>query len=67
MYFIGDREVNGPNTKEEWVAAKQAMESMLQLPSNHKLSHYILDIYIHIDEINQSIARDTSKQNPGGS
>jgi len=54
LYFIGDKEVNGPETKEEWVIAKQEMERTLQLPPKHKLSDYILDIYIHVNEITEN-------------
>ncbi|GGH27705.1 hypothetical protein [Paenibacillus segetis] len=51
LYFIGDKEVNGPETEAEWVIAKNEMESVLHLPSNHRLRKYILDIYIHVNEM----------------
>lgn len=51
LYFIGDKTVNGPDTIDEWVQAKKEMERVLELPVQHKLSDYILDVYVFINEI----------------
>jgi hypothetical protein len=45
IYFIGDKDVNGPNTEIEWKAALQVMYTYLGL-SRHKLSKYMADIFI---------------------
>ena len=51
LYFVGDKSVHGPSTIDEWISAKESMEEFLKLPSNHKLSDYIIDIFIHVNEI----------------
>lgn len=45
VYFIGDKDVNGPCTVEEWEAALQVMHLYLGV-SRHKLSKYMADIFI---------------------
>lgn len=50
IYFIGDKTVNGPATKEEWKAALQVMYSYLGI-SRHKLSKYMADIFIDVNNL----------------
>ena len=50
IYFIGDESVNGPKTKEEWLAAIQVMEKCLGL-GRHKLKKYMADIFIDVKEL----------------
>jgi len=51
IYFINDVSVNGPKTKDEWLAAIQTMECYLGLAKNHKLRKYIHDIFIDINDL----------------
>ncbi|RMD91999.1 MAG: hypothetical protein D6813_06625 [Calditrichaeota bacterium] len=50
IYFIGDKDVNGPDTKSEWKCALQVMYTYLGL-SRHKLSKYMADIFIDTDDL----------------
>ena len=56
IYFIGDSDVDGPQTAEEWKAAIEVAERVLGLPSRHRLSEYIVDIFVHVDEFSTSTA-----------
>lgn len=51
LYFIGDREMNGPQTQSEWLNAIQTMRQTLGLPDNHPLSPYELELLVHVDTI----------------
>ena len=51
IYFIGDRDVDGPQTTEEWKAAIEVAERVLGLPTRHRLSDYVVDIFVHVDEL----------------
>ena len=51
IYFIVDRDVDGPQTTEEWKAAIEVAERVLGLPTRHRLSDYVVDIFVHVDEI----------------
>ncbi|WJH36851.1 hypothetical protein N6H14_14805 [Paenibacillus sp. CC-CFT747] len=51
VYFIGDGSVDGPQTREEWLGAIQVMKSYLGLSKRHKLSPYMLDLFININVI----------------
>jgi hypothetical protein len=43
--FIGDSEMNGPSTEAEWRAAYQVVWHVLGIPTHHKLSAYIVQIF----------------------
>ncbi len=49
VYFIGDQSVDGPQTKEEWEAALKVMRHCLDFPRKHKLSRYIVDIFLDVN------------------
>jgi hypothetical protein len=51
IYFIGDKTVNGPDTIEEWKGALKLMKQYLGIDKNHKLSPYIIDIFINVDKL----------------
>lgn len=51
VYFAGDREMGGPSTAEEWKSALQVVKAVLGLREDHKLSKYILDVFIDITEV----------------
>lgn len=48
LCFLNDKEMNGPTSKEEWQGAIKLLKTYLGLPSKHKLSDYILHIYLDI-------------------
>lgn len=51
VYFVGDADVNGPKTIDEWKAALTIAKGVLGLPARHRLSNYITDIFVHVDEL----------------
>jgi hypothetical protein len=51
IYFIGDKRVAGPNTKGEWLAALTVMKKYLGIPERHRLSPYIIEVFINIKDI----------------
>lgn len=50
VYFLNDPDMHGPSTKEEWQGALKLMKTLLGL-SRHKLSKYMADIFIDVNEI----------------
>ena len=50
IYFINDKEVGGPSCKKEWLAALQVMKTYLGI-GKHKLSKYMVDLYIDIEDL----------------
>lgn len=50
IYFIGDKTVNGPSTKEEWQGAIEVMNLYLGLNS-HKLKKYMADVFVDVNEL----------------
>lgn len=52
IYFIADETVSGPKTKQEWDGALKVLHTYLGL-SRHKLSKYMTDIFIDINDINK--------------
>lgn len=51
IYFIGDKTVSGPKTKQEWEGAIKVLNIYLGT-SRHKLSKYMTNLFIDIDELN---------------
>lgn len=50
IYFVGDKTVNGPSTKEEWKGAIEVMNLYLGLNS-HKLKKYMADVFVDVNEL----------------
>jgi hypothetical protein len=50
VYFMGDTDVDGPSTVEEWAAALTVAKGVLGLPKRHRLSKYVAEVFIHISE-----------------
>jgi len=48
LYFLNDKEMKGPTSKEEWQGAVKLLETYIHLPPKHKLSDYILHVYLDI-------------------
>ena len=51
VYFVGDKEVDGPQTAGEWKAAIEVAEKVLGLPARHRLSDYIAEIFVHVNDL----------------
>jgi hypothetical protein len=50
VYFINDEDMRGPTSREEWQGALKLMKTLLGL-SRHKLSKYMADIFIDVNEM----------------
>ena len=50
VYFVNDKEMNGPQSIDEWSGAIKLLYSFLGI-GRHKLSKYIADIFIDIADI----------------
>ena len=55
LYFTGDQEMNGPSTSDEWKSAIQVVKGVLGLRENHRLSKYVIDIFIDITQIEDAV------------
>ena len=53
LYFVGDREMEGPWTVREWKSAIQVVRGVLGLEDRNRLSKYILDVV----EIQKEVAK----------
>jgi len=51
QYFLGDREMAGPSTVKEWKSALELVNGVLGLRDSHKLSEYILEVFIDVQKI----------------
>jgi len=50
IYFVGDQDMNGPSTKEEWLGAIELLRSFLGI-GRTKLTPFMADIFVHVDEL----------------
>lgn len=50
VYFLNDREMNGPETTREWQAAVSMVKASLGL-RRHRLSRYVVDIFIDVEAL----------------
>lgn len=48
LSFTGDSNMDGPGTEAEWKAAITLAKEILGLPKTHKLSKYIVDVFIDV-------------------
>ena len=51
VHFVGDDEVDGPRTIQEWQTALLLAKRVLGLPSRHRLSDYVSDIFIEVRDM----------------
>lgn len=51
IYFIGDRSVDGPRTKDEWLDAIRGMKADLGLDKSHDFESRMIDLFIHVEEL----------------
>jgi len=49
IYFINDKSVCGPKTEEEWKGAIKVLKTYLGV-GRHKLSKYIIDLFIDVED-----------------
>lgn len=54
VYFIGDEDVNGPKTIEEWKAAITVAKRVLGLNERNKLSKFIKDVYLDVRKLHSA-------------
>jgi len=55
LYFVGDREMHGPSTPDEWKSATQVVRGVLGLREGHKLSRFVLDVFIDVAQIEKAV------------
>lgn len=51
IYFINDKEMDGPSAQFEWQGAIKLLESFLGIPQRHKFSKYVLHMFVDVKEI----------------
>lgn len=54
VYFVGDRDMQGPQTAQEWRSALQVVRGLLGLRDKHKLSDFIHDVFINVSSVKVS-------------
>jgi hypothetical protein len=54
VYFIGDKNVSGPDTKQEWEDALKELKTYLGLSEHHELSKYMTDIFIDVKDMKEN-------------
>ncbi|MBK9292657.1 MAG: hypothetical protein IPM52_13685 [Bacteroidetes bacterium] len=52
IYFIGDKSVSGPESKQEWENALKVLKLYLGV-THHKLSKYMADVFIYVNQLEQ--------------
>lgn len=52
VYFVDDKSVKGPQTTDEWKGALRLMKQYLGIDKKHKLSPYVIDVFINTKDIN---------------
>jgi hypothetical protein len=57
LYFVGDKDMYGPSTQEEWKSAIQVVKGVLGVSHHHRLSRHVLDIFISVDQIKRGRGR----------
>lgn len=51
VYFVGDEDMKGPASKDEWEAALQVTRYVMGLERNHPLSRYIIDVFADVRDL----------------
>jgi len=51
VYFLNDVEVQGPTSRAEWQDMIRVLHTHLGLQEHHKLSAYVLDVFIDVNEL----------------
>jgi len=50
-YFVGDEDVNGPKTVDEWKAALTVAKKVLGISERNPLSKFVSDVFVDIKDI----------------
>ena len=45
---MGDHDIGGPGTREEWMGAVTVMKAVLGLSVTHRLSPFIIDVFLPV-------------------
>jgi len=51
MYFVGDDDVGGPKTVNEWKAALTVAKKVLGIKERHRLSKFVSDVFVDVTDI----------------
>jgi hypothetical protein len=51
VYFVGDKQVSGPESLGEWQAALTVAKSVLGLGKRHRLSKHMADVFIEVAKL----------------
>ena len=51
MCFVGDAEMKGPESADEWRGALQVARRMLGLPKSNRLSGRMIDVFPHTSQV----------------
>jgi hypothetical protein len=51
VYFVGDSEMHGPTSADEWRGAIHLAQLMLGLPKHHRLSEHIVHVFVPIQSL----------------
>jgi hypothetical protein len=49
VHFVGDLDMAGPASREEWEGAIKVMKTVLGLRDRHPLAPHVLDVFMHVD------------------
>lgn len=52
VYFVGDSDMQGPTSADEWRGALRVARHMLGLPRSHPLSDRIVDVFVPVRDLN---------------
>lgn len=55
LYFVGNREMGGPSTAGKRESAIRVVKGVLGLGEGHKLSKYVLDVFIDVAQIKDAV------------
>lgn len=50
VYFVGDHDMNGPASADEWSGAISMLESTLGV-RNHRLARYVMDVFVDVNDL----------------
>lgn len=51
IYFVNDTNVNGPQKRQEWESAINILHNELKLPKSHRLSNYMAEFFIDVNDL----------------
>jgi hypothetical protein len=51
IYFVGDKEMDGPDSAEAWGAALTVMRYVMGLPTRHPLGRHVAEAFVDADRL----------------